>query len=44
MNLPRSLQGRLLALVLATVSVVWLAASAITWSIQPWSRRVLMRE
>lgn len=28
---PRSLQGRLLALVLATVSVVWLAASALSW-------------
>ena len=28
---PRSLQGRLLALVLATVSVVWLAASAFSW-------------
>lgn len=28
---PRSLQGRLLALVLATVSLVWLAASALTW-------------
>ena len=31
MTLPRSLQGRLLALVLATVSAVWLAASALTW-------------
>jgi two-component system sensor histidine kinase QseC len=30
-RLPRSLQGRLLALVLATVSVVWLATSAISW-------------
>jgi two-component system, OmpR family, sensor histidine kinase QseC len=30
-TLPRSLQGRLLALVLATVSVVWLAASAFSW-------------
>lgn len=28
---PRSLQGRLLALVLATVSLAWLAASALTW-------------
>ena len=27
----RSLQARLLALVLATVSVVWLAAAIITW-------------
>lgn len=31
MKLPRSLQARVLALVLATVSVVWLAAAAITW-------------
>ena len=31
MSGPRSLQGRLLALVLATVSVVWLAASAFSW-------------
>ena len=31
MKLPNSLQARVLALVLATVSVVWLAAAAFTW-------------
>jgi len=31
MRLPRSIQGRLLALLLGSVAVVWLAAAAITW-------------
>lgn len=31
MKLPRSLQARVLALVLASVTAVWLAAAAITW-------------
>lgn len=31
MKLPRSLQGRLLVLVIGVVAAVWLAASALTW-------------
>jgi two-component system sensor histidine kinase QseC len=31
MKLPRSLQGRLLLLVLGLVTAVWLAAAAMTW-------------
>jgi two-component system sensor histidine kinase QseC len=31
MQLPRSLQGRLLALVLALVAAVWMATAALTW-------------
>jgi two-component system sensor histidine kinase QseC len=31
MRLPRSMQGRLLALVMAAVVLVWLASALITW-------------
>ena len=31
MRLPQSIQGRLLALLLGSVTVVWLAAAAVTW-------------
>ena len=30
-RLPRSLQARLLVLVLSVVTIVWLATSALTW-------------